>query len=58
MKEIECGKVNPASGCDHVIRGATEEEALQKAREHARSEHGMEMTPELMDKVRAAMQDR
>jgi predicted small metal-binding protein len=58
MKEIDCGKVNPASGCDHVIRAATEEEALQKAREHAKSAHGMDMTPELMEKVRGAIQDR
>ena len=58
MKEIDCGKVNPASGCHHVIQAVTEEEALKKAREHAKSAHGMEMTPELMDRVRAAIEDR
>jgi predicted small metal-binding protein len=31
---------------------------IQKAREHAKKDHGMELTPELADKVRAAIQDR
>ena len=52
---IDCGKVNPASGCGHVIRGATEEEALRLAAEHAQREHGMQPTPELMAKVRQNM---
>jgi tRNA G46 methylase TrmB len=28
-KVINCGKVNPASGCGHVITGETEEELLK-----------------------------
>ena len=28
-KVIDCGKVNPASGCGHVIRGETEEDVLR-----------------------------
>jgi predicted small metal-binding protein len=56
-KIIECAQVVPESGCDHVVRGATEEEALQNAAEHAK-EHGIvEVTPELMEKVKAAMHD-
>jgi predicted small metal-binding protein len=58
MKVIDCGKVNPASGCTHVIEAATEEEALRKAREHAKRDHGMELTPDLEAKVRSAIQDR
>ena len=52
---IDCGKVNPASGCGHIIRGDSEEEALRLAGEHAQKEHGMQPTPELMAKVKANM---
>lgn len=55
-KVIHCNKVNPSSECDHVIRGETEEEVLQKAGVHAR-EHGLEATPELMAKVRESIED-
>ena len=52
-KILECGKVDPSSGCKHVVRGETEEEVLKKAGEHAK-EHGIrEITPELMAKVKA-----
>jgi predicted small metal-binding protein len=51
-KMVDCGEVNPASGCGHVIRGETEEEVLQLAAEHAQTEHGMEATPELMAEVK------
>ena len=39
-KIVECSKVDPSSGCNHVVRGATEQEVLQKAAEHAK-EHGI-----------------
>ena len=56
-KIIDCGKVNPASGCGHVIRGETEEEVLRKAAEHAERDHGLQPTPELMQQVKAHMQE-
>lgn len=56
-KVIECSQVVPESGCDHVVRGATEAEALQNAAEHAKSHGIIEVTPELMEKVKAAMHD-
>ena len=56
-KMIDCGKVNPASGCGHVIRGETEEEVMRKAAEHATRYHGMQATPELMKQVRAHIQE-
>ena len=34
-KILECAKVDPSSGCKHVVRGETVEEVLQKAGEHA-----------------------
>jgi predicted small metal-binding protein len=56
-KIIECAKVDPSSGCTHVVRGKNEEEVLKNAMEHAR-EHGIrEVTPELMAKVKAAIRD-
>ena len=56
-KILECAKVDPASGCTHIVRGQTEEELLKNAMEHAK-QHGIrEMTPELMAKVKAAIRD-
>lgn len=55
-KVIHCSKVNPSSNCKHVIRGKTVEEVLQKAGVHAK-EHGLAPTPELIQKVKAAIED-
>jgi predicted small metal-binding protein len=56
-KIVECAKVDPSSGCTHVVRGKDEEEVLKNAMEHAK-EHGIcEVTPELMAKVKAAIRD-
>jgi len=56
-KVIDCNKVNPASGCHHVVRGETEEELLRNAEEHAR-EHGIvEVTPELQEMLKSLIED-
>lgn len=55
-KAIYCKKVNPSSDCNHVIRGETEDEVMQKAGLHAK-EHGLEPTPELIEKVRLNIED-
>ncbi len=56
-KIIDCNKVNPASGCAHVVRGETEEELLKNAEAHAR-EHGIdEVTPELLEQIKANIED-
>jgi predicted small metal-binding protein len=55
-KLIDCGKVNPASGCGHVIRGETEEEVLRLAADHAK-EHGMEPSPELLAQVKTHIEE-
>ena len=56
-KVIECAKVDPSSGCKHVVRGKTEEEVLKNAMEHA-LQHGIrQVTPELRAKVQAAIRD-
>lgn len=56
-KMIDCGKVNPASGCGHVIRAETEDEVLRLAAEHAKNDHGLEPTPELVEKVKANIEE-
>jgi predicted small metal-binding protein len=56
-KILECGKVDPSSGCQHIVRGETEEEVLQKAAEHAK-QHGIrQVTPELIERVKANIRD-
>ena len=55
-KAIYCNKVNPSSDCNHVIRGETDDEVVQKAGVHAK-EHGLEATPELIEKVRSNIED-
>jgi predicted small metal-binding protein len=56
-KVVYCNKVDPSSGCNQVIRGETEEEVLQKAKLHAQ-EHGIvDMTPELMNRVKSSIED-
>ncbi|MPZ23578.1 MAG: DUF1059 domain-containing protein [Dehalococcoidia bacterium] len=56
MKVIDCGKVNPASGCGHVIRAETEQELLRLAAEHAGT-HNLEPTPELMAAVKGHIEE-
>jgi predicted small metal-binding protein len=56
-KIVECSKVDPSSGCEHVVRGQTEEEVLKNAAEHAK-QHGIrDVTPELLAKVKANIRD-
>ena len=56
-KILECAKVDPSSGCQHIIQGETEEEVLKKAAEHAK-EHGIrEVTQELIERVKANIRD-
>jgi len=55
-KELHCGEI--MEGCDHVIRGETEDEVLAKGAEHARQEHGVEeVDEETAEKVKAAIRD-
>jgi predicted small metal-binding protein len=44
--------------CEGELRAETEEEIMRQAAEHARTTHSMtEMSPEVVQKVRAAMRD-
>lgn len=45
-------------GCNFVARGATDDEVMKKAAEHAKTAHGMNnITPELAQKVKAAIKN-
>ena len=53
-KRLLCGDVVP--GCAAEVRGATEEEILRQAVEHARTAHGIEKIDEqTAAKVKAAI---
>jgi predicted small metal-binding protein len=55
-KQLKCGDLMP--GCDFVANGATEDEVLGKAAEHAKTAHGIQqVTPELVAKVKGAIKD-
>ncbi len=56
MKTFACGQVVP--GCDGVVTGATEDEVLAAAAEHAASAHGMDEVPdEVVAAIRAGITD-
>ena len=56
-KELRCGDVMP--GCTFVASGATEEEVLKKAAQHAKEKHNVkELKPDLVAKVKAAMRTK
>ncbi len=54
-KLLKCSDL--VASCDFEARGATEEEILQAAGKHAKEDHGMEVTPELVEKVKAVIKD-
>jgi predicted small metal-binding protein len=55
-KIVRCREVGV--DCDFEARGATEQEVLDKAAEHGRTAHGIEvLPPELVEKVRAAIRE-
>ena len=56
MKSLNCKDVGVE--CDFSICAKTEEELLDKAREHARTIHNMKDIPkDLYDKARSAIRD-
>ena len=55
MKTLRCRDLG--YDCDHEIRAATEDEVLQQAAEHARSQHNLEVTPELAAQVKTLIRD-
>ena len=55
-KVLKCKDVG--FDCEGVIRAETEEQVLKLVAEHAKEVHGIqEVSPEVVEKVRTAMQD-
>ncbi len=55
-KVVHCRDVG--FDCDGVVRAETEEAALKKVAEHARTAHGLEqVSPEVVEKVKSVMRD-
>ena len=54
-KTVNCRDVGV--DCDFVAKGETEEEVLQQCADHARTAHGIEISPELATKVRTAIRE-
>lgn len=56
MKALHCDDL--MKGCGFVARGASEDEVMKQAAEHARTAHGMrDIPPEMAQKVRTAIRD-
>lgn len=53
-KTLACADLVP--GCPQVITAPTEDEVVAEAGRHAEEEHGMKITPELVEQVRAHIQ--
>ena len=55
MKKLRCR--DAGFDCDHEIQAETEEDILQQAAEHVQSVHGLAITPELAEQVKALIKD-
>jgi len=56
MYELRCKDVG--FDCPGVVHGATKEEVLRQAAEHAATVHDTQVTPELATKVSALIRER
>ena len=54
-KTMKCGDLMP--GCDFEAHGETEEDILKAAAQHAEEAHGLDVTPELAEKVKSVIKD-
>lgn len=54
-KVLKCGDLMP--GCDFEARAESEEELLSAAAEHAKQAHGIEVTPDVAEQVKAAIRE-
>jgi len=55
VKELRCR--DAGTDCDFVARGATEDEIIQQAKEHAQTVHDITATPELIAMVGMLIRD-
>ena len=54
-KVLKCGDLMP--GCDFEAKGDSVDEILKAAATHAKEAHGVEVTPELAEKVKSAIKN-
>jgi predicted small metal-binding protein len=55
MKDFHCR--DAGMSCDFVARGDSNQEILDQVKEHARSAHQMQVTPDLSRKVEGLIHD-
>ena len=56
-KVLRCADVS-GTACQFVARGQTMDEILQQAGRHAVEDHGLTVTPELVEAVKARVTDK
>lgn len=54
-KVLKCGDLMP--GCSFEARGESVDEVLKAAAVHAKQVHGLDASPELVEKVKASIRD-
>ncbi|MGA0555183.1 DUF1059 domain-containing protein [Larkinella sp. VNQ87] len=55
MKTVHCRELG--FDCSGVVKAATEEEVLQQVAAHAQTVHGLTVTPELAEQVKALIKE-
>jgi len=55
MKTLHCSDVG--FDCKAVVKANTEEEVLKQAADHARTVHGVTVTPEMAEQIKAKIKD-
>lgn len=55
MKTLHC--LDAGFDCKAVVKANTEEEVLQQAAEHARTVHGVTVTPEMAAQIKTLIRD-
>ena len=55
MKTLSCR--DAGFDCEGKLRAESEEEILRQAAEHARTEHNVQVTPELAEQIKTLIKD-
>lgn len=55
MKELTCR--DAGFDCDAVVHGETVDDVVQQAGPHAKEAHGLDVTPEVADRIRTLVHD-
>ena len=55
MKELKCR--DAGFDCDAVVHGETVDDVMAQAGPHAKEAHGLDVTPEVADRIRTLVHD-